>query len=146
MTDYRNIRFRLDNLGLDLLHTADNIDPGKYTRLQNVFSQRDGEMSTRLGTSPFLSVSPGSPIHSMRRIGDSTLVLGSSDDLYVNAALVSSGWSGDPLSLVRFRPSNSSDQWMYIGDSAKMRQVKADGTKFLWGIVRPSVAPTLTVN
>lgn len=145
MSDYRNTRARLENLGLDLVHSPDAVPPGKYTRLKNIFSQRDGEMSTRNGTESLLTVAT-EPINAIRRIDSTHLIIGAGSSLYNNTTSISSGWSGDALSLVRMRPTNSSDPWMYVADSAKLRRVKGNGTEENWGITEPANGSTLTVT
>lgn len=104
------------------------------------------------------------PVHSLRRLNDSTpagpgsgfsIVGGSSTSLYNNSTAKATGLSGNPISLVPFRPNTSVQPWMYVGDSsltcatvspafncAGMLKVRSDGLTRKTGIAEPQVAPT----
>lgn len=112
-----------------------------------------------IGTSP--------PIHSIRRLNDSTpsgptsgyeLVIGASSNCYANTTQVASGLSGNPISLIPFRPNTSVAPWMYVGDSSQavsvpnypnpwcagMLKVRSDGLTYKMGVREPQVAPTVS--
>jgi len=51
--------------------------------------------------------------------------------------------SGNPLSLLPFRPNASVQPWMYVGDSLKMDKVRSDGLRYKMGIAEPQGAPVV---
>jgi hypothetical protein len=144
---------RLDFHGMDTVHPPDMMRPGKFPYAQNVRAYlRDSVTSRATQDSSVLSLS--APIHSLRRLNDSTpagpaagfiLVAGAGSNLYAGSTTpVDTGLSGDPVSLVPFRPNASVQPWMYVGDSVKMDKIRSDGTRFKTGIAEPQVAPTIT--
>ena len=107
------------------------------------------------------------PIHSIRRLNDSTpsgpltgylLVTGAAAEVYANGTPVANGFSGNPISLVPFRPNTSVAPWMYIGDSSQatqilsngfancagMMKVRSDGLIYKTGIKEPQVIPLVS--
>jgi len=72
------------------------------------------------------------------------LVEGAGTRLYANSVQVDSGLSGNPISLVPFRPAASVQPWMYVGDSFKMDKVRSDNTRYAMGVMEPQVTPTVT--
>ena len=119
----------------------------------------------------------GAAPHTLRRLNDSTnptalpsgyvLVIGAAGVMYVNLAEVASGFSGNPVSLIPFRPNTSVQPWMYIGDSApegsvtlytkylingnpvnfvtnSMAKVRSDGLIYKMGIEEPQLAPVVS--
>lgn len=62
-------------------------------------------------------------------------------DVATAARQVDANYSGNPLSLLPFRPNASPQPWMYVGDLAKMTKVRSDGTVFRVGIEEPQTAP-----
>lgn len=104
------------------------------------------------------------PVHSLRRLNDSTpagpvsgfsLVGGSGTALYNNSTSEATGLSGNPISILPFRPNTSVQPWGYIGDSslavtigsfacAGMLKVRSDGLTRKMGIAEPQAAPTIT--
>lgn len=118
-----------------------------------------------LQTDPVATMGSG-PVHSIRRLNDSTpagpgsgfsLVGGSATSLYNNSTAVASGLSGNPLSLVPFRPNTSVQPWEYVGDSstavtitsgsfgcAGMLKVRSDGRTRKTGIAEPQAAATVS--
>lgn len=89
-------------------------------------------------------------VHSIRRLNDSTQgsakrVYGAGTKLYLGegTASVDSGYSGNPLALLPFRPDQSPQPWMYVADSLRMRKVRIDDTLHTIGIEPPLAAPTV---
>ena len=130
----------------------------------------------------------GTVPHTIRRLNDSTpngpssgysLMIGNGTVLTAwNPALgvdnVASGLSGNPLSMVPFRPNTSVQPWMYVGDSAPqgdvtlhteylilngdgahdpvdfvsnaMMKVRSDGVIYKMGVKEPQLAPVVSTE
>lgn len=76
--------------------------------------------------------------------GGYVLVAGALANLYMSghSGPVANGlFSGNPLSLLPFRPNASPQPWMYVGDSMAMEKVRSDGTIYRVGIAEPQLAP-----
>jgi len=69
--------------------------------------------------------------------------LGAASKLYAGFTQVDTGYSGNPLSLVPFRPNQSVQPWMYVGDSLKMSKVRSDGLTYKMGIKEPQATPVI---
>lgn len=154
MPEVIRIPTRADCLGIDLVHPVDRMPPGYWPYLQNARVVVEGRLDARPGYTPFGTLA-GADFHSIRRLNDQDriyaplgyiYVLGSGNDLVVgpeSALLVNdTGYSGDPLSLLTFRPENSPVSWMYVYDRDRMRKVRPDGTVRPIGVDPPTTAPT----
>lgn len=139
MSDYRNSSLRLTDRGLNLRDELDKLQEGQWRVLHNTHSKNEAALTTRDGRGVFVTTASAGSVHSLKRVGDSALLIGAGTSLLVNSAsLASSGaYSGNPLSLVPFRPSLSPSVWTYVGDSLQMRKVKEDLTDRKWGITSP---------
>lgn len=140
--------------GMNTVNPPDALPPGKYPFAQNVRAYLREAVTSRAVQDSSVLTLPAA-VHSLRRLNDSTpagpvagfiLVGGASTNLYANAVQVDSGLSGNPISLVPFRPNASVQPWMYVGDSVKMDKVRSDGTRFKMGIAEPQAAPTVTAK
>ncbi len=174
---------RLDFRGIDILHPIDRIPNGRVPMAINVRRYVAGAVKGRnLLTSALISALP-TPIHTLHRLNDSTpngpssgysLVIGASTFLYVwNSTIglleVASGLSGNPLSMVPFRPNASVQPWMYVADSAAagattlitkylingtainymsngMIKVRSDGLCYKEGVEEPQLAPVVSTQ
>src|SRR5271168_4686515 len=54
------------------------------------------------------------------------------------------GLSGNPISLVPFRPNASVQPWMYVGDTLKMDKVNSQQVCYKMGIEEPQIAPSVS--
>ncbi len=122
--------------GLNLRDAVDQLGPEEYTKATNVLMRGIGEVEARPGQSS-VATSGGTKVHSFARLADpfsdvATRVWGIDAALYIGlqGALtqVDTGYSGDPLTLVPFRPTHSGESWMYVADRTRMRKVRRDGT------------------
>ena len=140
-------------MGLGLNTPIDQMPPGKFPFLQNVRSTTMGEITSRPGVTDLGIVVAGqTPVHSIRNlanprnatsahiIGTGTHVASFSYNSIV--ADIDSGYSGDPLALVPYRPVASPDPWMYIADKSRMRKVQQGGPVHTIGLPAPANAPT----
>jgi hypothetical protein len=125
----RELNFR----GLDLVRAINRLLPGFSTVAVNLRSYIKGGFTLRNPLSAELIASLPAPIHTVRRLNDSTpngpasgyaLIIGAGTNLYcwnstIGLVLVATGLSGNPLSMVAFRPNASVQPWMYVADSAE---------------------------
>jgi hypothetical protein len=147
LSDYRNLTYRLIDGGLNLRDAPDLVGQAKWVRLANVGTPQEGGISQRAGTDLIATTDPTTPLHSIRRLDADTLILGHGARLSTQAAtLVLSGLSGNILSIIPFKPIGASEAWAYIGDSARMLKVNADGSVFQWGIDAPTGGTTLVID
>jgi hypothetical protein len=159
---------RPDNFsGNDLTSPLNRIPPGKAALAVNVRAYIEGGFTLRNGLStPVFTVD--SSVNTIQRMNDTTpagpaqgyctIVTTDSGTLYVNpasAAPVVTGLSGNPVSIVPFRPNASVQPWAYVGDSAPypnvtvdsgfactgMVKVRSDGLSRKMGIAEPQQAP-----
>lgn len=147
---------RLQFRGINTVNPPDKMPPNKYPFAQNVRAYlRDRVIARNAQDAPVENLGTGIPVHSLRRLNDSTpngpvpgfiLVAGSGVELFANTTVVDSGLSGNPISLIPFRPNASVQPWMYVGDSVKMDKVRSDGTCYLMGIEEPQVAPVVVAT
>jgi hypothetical protein len=143
---------RMDFHGIDTVHAPDDLPAGKFPYAANVRRYLRGRVGGRSMEDSSVLVLNQVP-HSIRRLNDTTpagpaggyiLVEGAGTILYANAVQVDSGLSGNPISLVPFRPNQSVQPWMYVGDSIKMDKVRSDTTCYKMGIQEPQIAPIVT--
>lgn len=142
--------------GLNLAVAIDQVPQNQFARLYDVqWIPGDVRALTgRLGyTNTGVSVPPISvAVHSLVRMNDSqtgasTLFAGNGTLLSRVASNiltpVEGGFSGQPLTLLPHRPPISSDPWLFVGDTAKMRQVRFDGLALPIGLPAPGSAPSV---
>src|SRR6185503_4996702 len=112
--------------GMNLVQAPDLIPQGSYAFLQNTRRLLGGRLSARppIGENQLDSALPAG-ITSLVRLNDTTadgppsgyvLILGAAGVMYVNASSAATGLSGNPLSFLPYRPSQSPQPWCYIGD------------------------------
>ena len=98
-----------------------------------------------------------------------TLIIAAGNKVYNNSTLVASGLSGNPVSMVPFRPNTSVQPWMYVADSAPQGQVtlhtqylttgadvdfvsnglikiRSDGIAYKMGVKEPQLAPVVSTE
>jgi hypothetical protein len=158
---------RLAFHGMNTVLPPDRVPAGKYPFAQNVRAYlHDRTTGRATQAAPQETLATG-PVHSLRRLNDSTpagpgfgfiLVGAASEYLYAGTTEVARGLTGNPVSLVPFRPNASVQPWMYVGDSAEnvtlpnlnnfgctgMLKVRSDGTCYKMGIMEPQIAPSVT--
>lgn len=145
----------LNCLGLDLNRPVDSTKPSKFPYLKNCRSYQAGRIEPRFGLTDIAAVVAGqSPVHSVRRLNDPanstyTRIVGAGTHLaYGQAAFtdLDSGYSGDPLALVPWKPDASPTPFMYVGDRSRMRKVGVTGSLHTVGLAAPATAPTVALS
>ena len=164
--------------GFDVTNPINRIRAGANAVAQNVRAYFSGGFQLRNALSdPIITVD--SSVQTFARLNDSTpagppkgytLIVGdSTGTIYNNDSTVATGLSGNPVSMVPFRPNASVQPWMYIGDSAPypdvtlhtvyldssvggavnfpsngMLKVRSDGVAYKMGIKEPQLAPVVS--
>lgn len=145
----------MDCEGLDLNRPVDSVKNNKFPYLKNVRSYQAGRMEPRFGLTEIAEVVAGqSTVHSARRLNDPngatyTRIIGTGTHLaYGQAAFtdLDSGYSGDPLALVPWRPKASPTSFMYVADRSRMRKVGISGALHTVGLAAPSTAPSVALT
>lgn len=138
--------------GLDLTHAIDRMSPGYFPFLQNVRVIEEGRLDGRPGYTQYMAMTDQP--NSIRRLNDPgeiygapgyTYVGGGGSNLYIGSAggyaVRDGGYSGNPLSLITFRPDQSPGAWMYVYDQLKQVKVRPDGVTRPIGVAPPLYAP-----
>ena len=159
---------RPDNLrGMDVSSPPNRIPAGRVALAQNVRAYGEGQFNLRNPlTDPILTID--ATVESVARMNDTTpagpvsgfvlISAAESGNLFADNTPVVSGLTGNPVSIIPFRPNTSVQPWAYIGDDAPypnvtvdsgfncagMVKVRSDGLSRKVGIAEPSVAPTVT--
>lgn len=158
--------------GIDLTHPVNRIPAGRVSIAQNVRNYLRGGLSFRnLLTAAIFTLADA--VHTIARLNDSTpngpisgytLINGAGTVLYNNGTSIATGMSGNPLSIVPFRPNTSVQPWAYVGDSSQsveisttslfsgeavtfpctgMVKVRSDGVIYKSGVKEPQSAPAV---
>jgi hypothetical protein len=151
----------LDFHGMDLTSVVNRLRAGFAQFCSNVRAYvKGGWVPRNPQTGPLFTPPPGiGPIHSIRRLNDTSpngpaqgyaIIFGAGTNLYLwnggSVITVATGLSGNPLSLLPFRPNASPQPWMYVADSNKMLKVRSDGTCWKMGVAEPQQPPTVTTT
>lgn len=144
--------------GLNLNAALDAIPAGQFSRLTNCVWGVDEPraLTGRPGVDAFLTTAAGD-LHSIARMTDlqpttpdSVYLVGVDTALYLGdtgaAALIDSGYSGDPLTFLPHRPPLSGDPWIFVGDRDRMRKVRFDGLDVEIGLAAPTLAVTTALD
>lgn len=141
-----------DAIGMDLARPLDSLKPGHWAFLQNTRSFTPGTLGPRLGLTDLgLVVSGQTNVHSIRRLNDPlnstyTRVIGTGTHLAYGQSTtftdIDSGYSGDPLALMPYRPDQSPTAFMYVADRSRMRKLSAAGSLHPIGLTPPTAPLT----
>lgn len=134
--------------GLNLKAASDLVSPTQLLVMTNVVGSKEsvGELQSRPGQ--LSAVTGGTEHHSIGLLvsltGNVVLVIGADTKLYYGVSgpltLVDSGYSGDPLWFVSYRPVDSALDWLFIGDSVRMRKISSEGLVLPIGLPAVSAA------
>jgi hypothetical protein len=167
--------------GLDVTNPQNRLDAGMSAMVANCRAYLSGGFALRNPLSSAIISSLPTPIHSVKRLNDGTpngpssgyaLIIGASTNLYcwnsdIGLKLVATGLSGNPLSIVPFRPNSSPQPWAYVFDDAPYgsvtlitkylisgaavnfvsngsMKVRSDGLIFKTGLKEPQLAPVVS--
>src|SRR6185503_13212549 len=152
--------FKLTLRGINLVDPVDQMPPGDYPYCNNIRSLAQDGVESRPGQDPvFTSAMPDLAVHSIRSLTDITspaplyeLLIGAGTNLYgqlgaAQPVLIDSGYSGNPLSLVPYRPDQSPDPRMYVANDLRMSRINTTtGVRDNVGIAPPNVPPSAEVT
>ena len=146
--------------GLDVVNPVDRKPPNRVPYLLNVTpnTTRTG-LTARPGTTYIDTIDSSGAVHSIKRVNDAVpeatrgwaRFVGVGSRLYSGQGngsfnIADGGYSGNPLSLVTYRPRMSPEAWLYVYDSAQQRKYKTDGsTKANVGIAIPQAPPRVSM-
>jgi hypothetical protein len=167
--------------GMNTTAPINRIAAGEVALAMNVRAYLSGGFALRNPLSSAIISALPTPIHTIRRLNDTTpngpaggytLIIGAGTSLYawnptIGLKLVATGLSGNPLSMLPFRPNTSVQPWMYVGDSAAagtvtlitkylisgaavnflsngMLKVRSDGLCYKMGEKEPQLAPVIS--
>lgn len=161
MPDFSRLPGKFAYTGMNLTAPTDLLPETRCSLLCNLRpNPQTGALETRPAISQLATTGAGNPVHSVARLNDSvpgavnpySRFVGAGTNLYSGTGgaitgygSIDSGYSGNPLSLVPYRPQQSPEPWMYVYDSAKQQRYKADNsTKQNIGIQAPTTEPGIT--
>jgi hypothetical protein len=161
--------------GLDLSSPVNRLKAGFAALAVNVRAYALGSFMLRnLLTNAVVAVSGA--ITTLARLNDSTpagpssgytLISLAGTTLYNNTTPIATGMSGNPVSMLPFRPDLSVQPWMYVGDTSQavtlatksmfsgaatsfpcagMVKVRSDGRIYKMGVKEPQLAPTVSTE
>lgn len=146
-------RFLLRGVHLNIVR---NLMPeGFYSRLENVWSRSDGTIEARPGLAKVNTATVTNPVHSIKRINDAaavdpwTRLWGVGTALFrgkTAPASVDTGYSGDPLTMIPWRPSQSPTTFGYVYDRTKLSKIDITNARVNQGIAPPVVIPRVEEN
>lgn len=148
---------RFTTVGIDLNRPIDDIKPNHYPYLQNLRITTQGQLEPRFGLSDLgIVVAAQTPLHSIRRLNDPsaglyTYILGAGTHLAYGVSGgpytdVDSGYSGNPLALMPYRPESATGAYMYCADSSRMRKLSRAGVLDTIGYAPPTTAPSVALT
>src|SRR5579863_726958 len=149
MADYTRKTFKFIDGGVQTNRPVNLVDDSKYPYLKNVTKLITGALASRYGYTVYNK--PGTAaINSIKRANDiqsapsqfGRFVGDTSGALYLNGAALDTGYSGNPLAIVPYRPLQSPRTWVYINDINQFKKYTVDGAyKYQTGIFPPNKAP-----
>ncbi len=161
MPPFNKKQLYFQRAALDLNHPADSVPDGYYQFLENWRRTNDGTIEPRHGQgggSPAMVAAGTTPLHSIRRINDSStgttssaIVVGAGSHFGICATDLSAitdaagGFSGDPLAICIHRPTQSVKPWAYCMDRSQAKKIDAAGNVKQIGLPAPATYPSLAI-
>lgn len=151
-TEWETPTFVPGSKGLNWFDAKDRLDPSEALYCRNLVQHFHGEEALRPGQSQQVAgIGSVRAIQRMDLPASATFMRfwgGGTDWLRGNAApaVLEGGFSGNPLTLLAYRPALSGEPWMIAGDTSKMRQASATGASIPVGLPAPAVAATAAIN
>lgn len=145
---------RIGRRGLNLAQDAASLHPEDATLYTNAVHHGDGRIVSRPGQGSLLTAAGSHHSHARLnnpRLSTFTRYVGVGTGLHVGTAgplgaAVDSGYSGDPLTFLRTRPTISGDPWMLAADRSRVRMVREDGVVATLGLNAPTLAAAIALD
>ena len=162
MPAFNRISGKFAYKGMNVHNPVDLMPPDRCPILFNLQPDlvNDG-LSLRPAIYAVATTAAAQPIHSICRMNDSapeatkafSRFVGAASSLYGGQVsnggpltALDTGYSGNPLAMVPYRPSQCPEPWLYVFDSARQQRFKTDNaTKQNIGIASPTAGPGLAV-
>jgi hypothetical protein len=155
--EYQKDNIKLVCKGLCTNISQDIMPEGLFPFLENTRVTSEGGIKARPKLDIIGNLNPVTPdiAHSIKKLIDKSsalqvYVVGAGTNLYSGSLsvpnLIESGFSGEPLSMVEFRPEESIASFLYIADRLKFRRVGVDNVSSTPGIEPPLVPVTIEVD
>ena len=149
MADYSREQHKLTVKGVKLNCAVDALPEDKLAIATNVRPTKQGTLTTRPAIASFLKPS-SSPIHSIKSFNAAGLnrtFFGAGANLFMDNALVDTGYSGNPLTWASYQPASSVQPFLYVSDSVRYSKVRAsDGVRFAVGTPPPGSPPKADIG
>jgi hypothetical protein len=156
MPEFKRITGKFAYAGMDIHHPPDLLPEGRCSLLFNLQPDTiSGALSLRPPIGLLATTIAGSPVHSICRVNDYvpeaaqsfSRFAGIGGSLYSGETgfivAIDSGFSGNPLAMVPYRPAQSPESWLYVYDSMRQQRYKTDNaTKQNIGIAAPTAEPS----
>lgn len=153
-------QYLFDQIGVDLNAPVDRVRDGFAVFMENWRPEIDNALTIRPGQGNGLQLVGGqSPVHSIKRMQDTStgnlveaIIAGTgthvalADVALTTPVDLSSGWSGDPLSMAIHQPTESVKPWCYLCDRLKMQKVDVAGNLKQVGLARPTLLPEAALD
>jgi hypothetical protein len=137
--------------GMDVHHPPDSLPDGRCSLMFNLQPDLlNNALTTRPPIALLNTTVASAPVHSIVRLNDSVpeaaqpfaRFVGAGFSLYAGQTsplpAVDAGFSGNPLAMVPYRPTQAAEPWLYVYDSMRQQRYKTDGTKQNIGIAAPT--------
>ena len=161
--------------GFDSVHPINRIRAGVCALAINVRAYIKGGFTLRQPLTDAI-ITLSAAVQTIARLNDSTplgpvsgytLIVGAGTALYDNSTSIGAGFSGNPFSLVPFRPNASVQPWMYVADNSMavtistrflingsgttfncfgQVKVRSDGLVYKTGIKEPQTPPAVSTS
>ena len=157
MSNFTRAQRQFDITGLNLAVPYDRTPAGQLPYFQNIRSHVRGMAQARPGMAIIGASLTASPINSILRLSDETdgapapyiRIVGAGTELFagvVPAGPIDSGYSGNPVSMVTFRPDPAVSSFAYVADSQRQSKIDVLGARTNWGSPGPLRPPTAVLG
>jgi hypothetical protein len=144
--------------GVCLNTPVDAMPANKVPVMENLRGYEDGTLQPRPGlVDPAVTAMSGS-VHSVARMNDPIpgaayawiRIAGAGTSLYSGQkpapAAIDSGYDGNPVSIIPYRPPNSPEAWAYIANANKMRKTNISGVVENMGVATPNTETSVVLG
>lgn len=150
---------------MNTVKALDALKPGEYAYLQNVRAYLQERIVSRATQDNPEIAGLAGDVYSIRRLNDTTpdgppsgfeIISGAGGRMYAGNVPAAQGLTGNPVSMLPFRPDESVQPWMYVADTSQnvtlsngfqcfgMIKIRSDGQAQKWGIAEPQTAPQVS--